>query len=187
MGRVRIYCATSIDGFIADNDGDVDWLEPYEPTTYGFGEFAKDVGAVVMGRRTFEIARVFGEWPYQSQRAYILTSKTPWNLPDNAEFCRDGIEAAVAAALTVTRKDVWIVGGSVTMQTAIDAGLVDLIEVFIVPVLLGSGLPLLQALENRPTLAFEGIETFSNGVVKLTYRPIKTAVQSEPSETEGSV
>jgi dihydrofolate reductase len=75
----------------------------------------------------------------------------------------------VQKAREQTTGDIWIVGGAVTMQSALDEGLVDLLEIFLVPVLLGSGLNLLNDLAKRPTLTFDGIEAFPDGVVKLRY------------------
>ncbi len=72
-------------------------------------------------------------------------------------------------ARETTRHDIWIVGGAVSMQSALEDGLVDLIEIFLVPVLLGAGLNLLNDLSRRPTLIFDGIEAFPDGVVKLRY------------------
>ena len=69
MGRVRFYVATSLDGFIADRDGGVDWMAPYDARLYGYDAFVDEIGALVMGRRTYEIIRAVGEWPYVGKRA----------------------------------------------------------------------------------------------------------------------
>ena len=77
--------------------------------------------------------------------------------------------AALQQARETTRHDIWIVGGAVTMQSALEENLVDMLELFLVPVLLGSGLNVLNDLARRPTLIFDGIEAFPDGVVKLRY------------------
>lgn len=170
MGRVRLYVATSLDGFIADREGAVDWLAAYDPRSYGFDAFMGEVGAVVMGRRTFEFARMAGEdWPYAGKRAYVLTSRALSNVPDGVLPTSKGLAGAIELARGRTEKDIWIVGGALTMQAALDAGCVDAIEIFIVPVLLGRGLPLIADLKQRMELSFVGIETYRDGVVKLTY------------------
>jgi dihydrofolate reductase len=87
-------------------------------------------------------------------------------------FVRTGIEGALKAARNATTKDVWIVGGAATMQAALELGEVDSIELFVVPTLLGSGLPLLSELDQPIGMALEGIETYQDGVVKLGYRPL---------------
>jgi dihydrofolate reductase len=76
---------------------------------------------------------------------------------------------ALQQARQTTHRDIWIVGGAVTMQSALDDGLIDLMEIFLVPVLLGTGLTVLNDLRVRPTLVLDGSETFPDGVVKLRY------------------
>lgn len=168
--EVRLYVATSVDGFIADHEGGVDWLDNFEPSNYGFDEFTADVGVVVMGRRTYELVRMMGVWPYAGKSVLILTSRPLRDLPPGTGLVGDGIAAAIAKARGMTAKDIWIVGGTVTMRSALEAGLVDRAELFIVPVLLGSGLTLLGSLSRRKELSFDNVETFPDGVVKLAYR-----------------
>ena len=68
MARVRFYVATSLDGFIADREGSVDWLAPYDARLYGYEKFVAEVGALIMGRRTYEMISAIGEdWPYRRQ------------------------------------------------------------------------------------------------------------------------
>lgn len=171
MGRTRIYVATSADGFIAASDGSVDFLAGFDPSAYGYDAFIDQVGAIIMGRRTFEFTNAFGEWPYSEKSAFILCSAPPPDLPDNARFVRTGLRDALKAARQVTGKDIWIVGGATTMRSCLAIGAIDLIELFVVPVLIGSGLPLLADLSQPVPLALETLETFQDGVVKLAYRP----------------
>jgi len=170
MTRIRFYVATSLDGFIADREGSVDWLAPYDARLYGYDNFISEVGALIMGRRTFELISALGEdWPYAGKPVYVLSSSSLDDVPSGVTVCARGIAAAVLQARAATRKDIWIVGGAVTMQSALEEGLIDMMEIFLVPVLLGSGLSLLNDLSRRPTLAFDGIEAFPDGVVKLRY------------------
>lgn len=178
MSRVRLYFATSLDGFIADREGSVDWLEAHDPRNYGYDAFFADVGAVVMGRRTYEFARAMREdWPYAGRRSFVLSSRTLVGVPDGVLPTSGGMAGAITAARKVTAKDIWVVGGALAMQSAIDGGFVDQIDVFIVPILLGRGLPLIADLAQRRELSFEGIETFRDGVVKLTYTTRRTSDQ----------
>ena len=73
MARVRFYVATSLDGFIADREGSVDWLAPYDARLYGYDKFLAEVGALVMGRRTYEMISATGEdWPYAGKPVFVL-------------------------------------------------------------------------------------------------------------------
>jgi dihydrofolate reductase len=170
MARVRFYVATSLDGFIADREGSVEWLAPYDARLYGYDKFISEVGALIMGRRTYELIFAIGEdWPYSGKPVYVLSSTSLGNVPAGVTTTTRGIKAALQQARETTRHDIWIVGGAVTMQSALEEGLVDMVEIFLVPVLLGSGLNLLNDLARRPTLIFDGIEAFPDGVVKLRY------------------
>lgn len=176
MGSVRIYVATSADGFIADRDGGVEWLGPFDPRRYGYDRFWSDVGAVVMGRRTFDHVQTFAEdWPYAGRRSFVLTSRSAGRLPSKDIKLQGGPIAGVIAAAraAASDRDVWIVGGAVTMRSALEQGLVDRVEVFYVPVLLGSGIPFLGQMKRRVDLTFEGMETYPDGVVKLAYQPLR--------------
>ena len=170
MARIKLYVATSLDGFIADGDGSVDWMAPYDARLYGYEKFLAEVGALVMGRRTFEMINATGEeWPYQGRTVFVLTSEPLSGLPRGVVTSGRGMLSALQQARETTQKDIWIMGGAVTLQSALEEGLVDLVEMFLVPVLLGSGLTLLNDLRRRQSLLFDGIEAFPDGVVKLRY------------------
>lgn len=172
--RVRLYIATSIDGFIADRDGSVDWLAPFDARQYGYENFIAGVGALIMGRRTFEAIDALGEgWPYTGKQVFVLSSTSLGDVPRDVAVVPRGITAAHERARRsieyLPDKDIWIVGGAVTAQSALEAGIVDLVEVFLVPVLLGAGLNLLNDLRVRQNLLLHGSETYPDGVVRLQY------------------
>lgn len=170
MASVRFYVATSLDGFIADEEGSIEWMAPYDARLYGYDKFYADVGALIMGRRTFELIHATADvWPYQGKLVYVLTSHKLGNVPEGVVPSTRGMRAAVTSAREATRKNIWVVGGAVTMQSALDDGVVDLVEIFLVPILLGRGLTLLNDLRQRQGLLFDGIEAFPDGVVKLRY------------------
>lgn len=173
MSQVRLFTATSLDGFVADSDGDSTWLEPYRTSMFSESGFLDKIGAVILGRRTLEMMQAFGDWPYEKQFAFVLTSTPPVHLPKNAFFVQQGIAAAVQAARERTSKDIWIVGGAVTVESALEAGLVDIVEICIAPTLLGSGISMLNSLASPEKLEFEGIEAFSDGLVKLRYEVVR--------------
>jgi dihydrofolate reductase len=170
MARVRFYVATSLDGFIADAEGSVDWMAPYDARLYGYDRFLDEVGALIMGRRTFELINAVGEdWPYRGKPVFVLTSQALGKAPVGVSAATQGMWEALQQARRATHKDIWIVGGAIAMQSALEDGLIDLVEIFLVPVLLGRGVSLLNDLRVRQTLLFDGIEAFPDGVVKLRY------------------
>lgn len=170
MAMVRLYVATSLDGFIADAEGSVDWLAPYESRLYGYDKFFSEVGALIMGRRTFEVICATGEeWPYRGKPVFVLSSRALGKVPPGSATVVRSLWEGLQQARTATSRDIWIVGGAVTVQSALEEGVIDLIELFLVPVLLGNGLNLLNDLRDHQTLLFDGIEAFPDGVVKLRY------------------
>jgi dihydrofolate reductase len=168
--RFHVYIAASLDGRIADGDGSVAWLEPYPGEAYGYEAFIADIGTVVMGRTSYEQALAFGAWPYPAQRSIVLTHR-PARAPEGAEVeFRAGDVAELAEALALEPRDIWIMGGGDVIRQFLDAGWVDVLEVFVVPVLLGAGPPLF------PDGASHGLELVSaealaGGVVRLVYTP----------------
>ena len=170
MASLRFYVATSLDGFIADDEGSIDWMAPYDARLYGYDKFYADVGALIMGRRTFELIHATADdWPYPGKTVYVLSSRKLGHVPDGVVPVMRGMRSAAQSARNGTRKDIWVVGGALTLQSALDEGVVDLIEIFLVPILLGRGLTLLNDLRQRQSLIFDGIEAFPDGVVKLRY------------------
>lgn len=173
MGLVRIYTATSADGFIADREGGVEWLQGFNPALYGFDAFIAEVGAVVLGRRTFDYTMAFEDWAYADKSAFVVTSRPVADLPPNTKVGRGGLAATIDQARRSVAGDVWIVGGAASMRGALELGLVDKIELFLVPTLVGDGIGLIGALPTPVALTLDSIETFADGVVKITYHPRK--------------
>lgn len=166
MASVLFYVATSLDGFIADDEGSIEWMAPYDARLYGYDKFYANVGALIMGRRTFELIHATADvWPYEGKTVYVLSSRKLDRVPAGVITSTRGMRAAAQSARDGTKKDIWVVGGATTMQSAIDEGVVDLVEIFLVPILLGRGLTLLNDLRQRQTLIFDGIEAFADGVV----------------------
>lgn len=178
MSRVRLYIATSIDGFIADRDGNVDWLAPFDARQYGYDGFISQIGALIMGRRTFDaIDALANEWPYARKHVFVLSSTSPGDVPNGVAIVPRGLEAALErarhAVLSMPHQDIWIVGGAITAQSALEAGVVDMIEVFLVPVLLGAGLNLLNDLCAHQRLTLDATESYADGVVRLQYSVLR--------------
>lgn len=172
MSQVRLFTATSLDGFVADSEGDSTWLEPYHQSMFVESGFLHDIGAVILGRRTFQMMQAFGEWPYEDKHAFVLTSQDLFQLPPNCYCVKSNVAAAVQAARERSSKDIWIVGGAVTMESALEAGLVDVVEICVVPRLIGSGMSMLNSLSKPQKLEFEGMQAFSDGLVKMRYEVV---------------
>jgi dihydrofolate reductase len=151
MSKVQVYCAVSMDGFIAGPDDDLSWLgEPDaeqtgDPGTVGFPEFVEQTGAMLMGRRTFDVVMGFGgDWPYGTVPVLVATTRPLPDAPATVSTCGGDIQELCEQAKRVAvDQNVYLDGGSVISQ-ALDSGCVDELILTVVPVLLGQGVPLYQ-------------------------------------------
>jgi dihydrofolate reductase len=177
MGKVVVEATVSLDGFIADESDQVgplfDWYSKGEVAFAGgdpervfhvsaasaayLGESWSRVGAVVMGRRLFDLTNGWNGRPAVGDAVFVVTHRVPtdWPFPDAPfTFVTDGLASAVAQAKAYAKdRDVAVTGGDLCGQ-ALDAGLVDELAIDLAPVLLGSGVRLFGAYAG-PQLLFE--------------------------------
>ncbi len=171
MASIRGYIAASVDGYIADRDGGVGWLEPFEAVDFGYERFIGEINTVVMGRNTYEQARGFGpDWVYLGKRGIVVTSKPITNPPPDVAAWTEGIPKLVPHLRKLDDGDVWIVGGSRLQSALLDLAAIDRLELFLIPILLGDGVPLFLKSEHSATLCLDAIEQFEMGLVRLDYR-----------------
>ena len=173
MAKIVYYVAASVDGFVADASGGVDWLPQGESDDYGYAEFYAGVEALVMGRRTYDQALSFGPWPYPGKPAYVFTHSLPSGGPHWVQFVRVG---AVDFARDIGNRHsgtVWLVGGANLADQFRQVGLIDEYRVFVIPTILGQGIPLFGGSGLHTLLELESAETYPDGVVQLRYRPLK--------------
>ena len=155
MTRTQYYTATSLDGFIATAEHSLDWLFTREQDANGpmnYGEFIADIGALAMGSTTYEWIlhheSVGGtqdfRWAYD-QPCWVFTHRELSAVPGaDIRFVRDGVAASHAEMVEAAGgRNVWIVGGGDLVGQFADAGLLDDLFVYIAPVTLGAGAPLL--------------------------------------------
>jgi len=170
MARCVYYVAMSADGFIAAPDGGVAWLDAYNASELGYDAFVATVGAVVLGRRTYEQMLGFGPWPYGDRPGLVVTSRPVSELPPTVRSVGPAeLGAAVGALRRATPRDVWVVGGGKTARACLEAGLVDEVELYVIPYLLGAGVPLLSPGSALRGLRLVETRRFDNGIVRLLY------------------
>ena len=178
----RYYCAASLDGYIAESDDSLDWLTGYEGSfegadsdekQAGYESFYKGIGALVMGSVTYEwvLAHV-EQWPYPDMPVWVLSSRE-LPQPEGNEVPVRVVDAQVADLIdellgAAADRDLWIVGGGNVASQFADSGLLDRLEITLVPVVLGSGKPLFAGPLRRP-MQLLGARTFSSGMVGLSY------------------
>lgn len=164
--EVVVYIAHSIDGLIADRDGRIDWLKPFDGPDYGWEAFYAKIDAVVMGATTYRDCRGFSDWPYRGKPAIVMT-KGPRIDEDGLAVFDD--RTAVEIALDLERaglKRIWVVGGGGPIRAFLDAGLVRRLHLFQIPILLGGGAPLWVAGRRRWRAVPVSVTSHPNGVVE---------------------
>ena len=167
--RVRLFIATSLDGFIAGPDDDLGWL--FHDADYGYAAFYAGIDTVLVGRRTYDVARRFPAWPYAGRNVVVFTRGGDAGVATPGTVATARSPADVVADLRARDgKDLWLVGGAMLVAAFMAAGLIDDVIVSIHPVLLGDGIPLVARGAPRMPLALVGERRFPSGLVQLAYR-----------------
>lgn len=174
MRKVVLYIAVSLDGYIADQMGGVDWLEGTDPTykgDYGYQDFVQTVDTVVMGYTTYHQIRTKlspDEWVYRDMTSYVLTHRSEPDTPD-IHFCSGPLEMVLDRLRREPGKDIWLCGGADLARQAMDAGEIDEYRLTIMPILLGSGTRLFSQGVPEQKLNLSSVHT-ENGVINCTYQ-----------------
>lgn len=170
MRQVRYNVAASLDGFIADADGGYDWIPP-EPAIDFAALFAR-VDTVLLGRRSYELTLrdpAARTWPAGARLVVFSRTLRAEDHPDVTMVAEDAAGAVAALRAAPTGGDIWLYGGGALFATLLAAGQVDAVEVTVIPVLLGEGVPLLPAAGGRAALHLTGAQVFPSGQVSLHY------------------
>jgi dihydrofolate reductase len=172
MARIVGYIAASLDGFIATPEGGIDWLTRYDSTDFGehdYRHFIKTIRTVVMGRATYDFFETENvPWPYGDQRVLVVTSH-PVPSPRGALETRGDIDALVAELRDLDDGDVWMLGGGRLQMAFMERGALDEIEIYVIPELIGGGIPLFPATGHRASPRLLSAKTFASGCVRLHY------------------
>jgi dihydrofolate reductase len=172
-----VFVAVSLDGFIARQDGSIDWLNQAsalfpDGEDGGYREFIRSIDVVVMGRHTYEQVLTFGAWPYGDLPVVVLSSR-PVDIP--ASLAGAVTSSWEAPGEVVERlagqgaKHLYIDGG-ITIQRFLAAGLIDEITVTVIPVLLGEGRPLFGPTGRDVPLTLVEMRRLGPGFVQVRYR-----------------
>lgn len=171
--KVVLYIAASLDGYIATPDGGVDWLpQPSAAEDYGYAELLASIDTTLQGRTTYEQVVTFGEWPYPSLRNYVFTHQPPAQaLHPSIQFISEDPVAFVARLRQEAGKNIWLIGGSALAAPLLTAGLVDELMLFVMPQLLGGGIPLWRDRLPQPQpVHLLRAHTWPDGVTLLHYQ-----------------
>lgn len=186
MSKTQYYCASTLDGFIAETDDTIDWLQKYEGSFEGDGvqpikgaydRYYEGVGALVMGSATYEFVlgelAGGGEWSYKGKPTWVLSSR---DLPKPAG---EEVDVRIVSAkvpdlhdemiAAAGERNLWVVGGGNVASQFADANLLDELLVTVVPVVLGEGKPLVDRRLPGGPMQLAGTCIFDCGMVELRY------------------
>lgn len=174
--KISVYIATSLDGFIARSNGDLDWLDEAnamvpEGEDCGFGAFMRSVDTLLMGRKTYEKVLSFGVWPYGDTPVVVLSRNQmsfPNHLPDTVSHSSESPVDLLNRLAGEGVKHVYVDGGQ-TIQGFLTEGLVDEITITTIPIIIGEGILLFGSVKNDIHLAHITTTTFDFGFVQSTY------------------
>jgi len=170
---VSVFIGTSLDGFIARPNGDLDFLPPGGGEPHGYDEFIAGVDAIVIGRKTFETVLTLGPWPYGNKRVVVLSSRPrPLDLSAATGGVVEqmgGPPAQIVSQLAATGAHHLYVDGGITIQGFLRAGLIQRLIITRVPVLIGSGVPLFGSLPCDIRLRHVATRYYPSGLVSSEY------------------
>lgn len=171
--KISIYIATSIDGYIARKDGELDWLQYGHEgdEDYGFKKFIQSIDALILGRKTYQVVSGFDEWPYKGKRVIVL-SHTLKEVRKEAELFSGQLTDLLSKLHSENIRHVWVDGG-VTASKFLEAGLVDELTISIIAMILGSGIPLFSVMNREHKCRLISTQSFPSGLVQLKYELIK--------------
>lgn len=173
MRKVTFGGASSLDNFIAREDGAVDWLMWSEEAHSATADYWKTIDTVVMGRKTYEVALSHskgGGNPYTGVKVYVFSRTLAENTADGVEVIREDAAEFIRKLKADDGKDICVMGGGVLARSLFEANLIDEIGFNIHPVLLGRGIPLFHEMTRQINLELLDCKPFKNGCVLLTYR-----------------
>ena len=174
MRKVILYIASSLDGYIAGTNGDLDWLDSFgSPDDFGYREFISTIDTVVMGCKTYDdvLRRHPGEYFWPDQKSYVFSRTRAGETDYHAEFVAPEPAEFVRRLRTQPGKNIFLVGGGEMIKPFVEHDLIDEYVIGIFPVVLGAGTLLFATGIAQTWLRLKKCTTYDSGVVELTYVP----------------
>jgi dihydrofolate reductase len=176
MRKIKLYIASSLDNYIASEDGGIEWL--FSDADYGYEKFYDSIDTILVGRKTYEQSLRFDEYPYKGKKVYVFTRKAKVEKEkktSDVEYI-DGDIPEFVKRLTQQLgrgKDIWLLGGGEIVSIFLNADLVDELILSIHPIILGNGIPLFNTIRKRVNLRLIESIPFASGLVQLHYNIIR--------------
>jgi dihydrofolate reductase len=173
MRKVKLFIASSLDCYIAREDGGIDWL--FTDDDYGYTKFYDSIDTIIVGRKSYDQSLTFDDYPYKGKKVYVFTRKKirKNNNEQDVEYIDTNIQDFVTSLTQSIGKDIWLIGGGEIVSVLLNAGLVDEIILSIHPIILGTGIPLLRDIQKEVNLKLENSLSFDSGLTQLYYKVLK--------------
>lgn len=179
MRNVKLFIASSLDGYIAREDGSTDWL--YTDNDYGYTQFYDSVDTIMMGRITYDKFLHSGlEYVHKDKKTFVFTKNSSSGKArrrgkkdaeyDNVHFIEDVIEFT-KELIQSPGKDIWLVGGADIISIFLNAEMINEIILSMHPIVLGKGVPLFKNLKKQLDLKLVKSIPYQNGLMQLYYEP----------------
>ena len=173
MRNVVLYIAMSLDGYIADYNGGISWLngDGSEPNNMGsYPKFIDSVDTVILGYKTYhQIVTELSpdSWVYAGKQSYILTHRNEQST-EEIIFTGENIGDLISRLKSEDGKDIWICGGATIVNNLLESNLIDTYRISVIPTILGSGIPLFTKQTQELKLKLTSTQS-NNGIVELNY------------------
>jgi dihydrofolate reductase len=169
MRRLCYQVATSLDGYIAGPKGEFDWI--VQDPEVDFEEMFARFDTLLMGRRTFDLAVAVGRETVPGKQTVVVSrTLAPGDHPGVTVLGEAGLAESVSRLKAEPGRDIWLFGGGSLFASLLDFGLVDSVELALIPILLGGGIPFLPERGARTKLKLKGSRIYAtSGIVRLEY------------------
>jgi len=167
MRRIRYAVAASLDGYIAGPKGEADWIV-MDPEI-DFNSFFQEFDTVLLGRRTFETMARAGNAGMPGMKTFVFSRTLQQSDYPQVTIVAENSAETLSSLRQQSGKDIWLFGGGSLFSGLLDANLVDTIEIAVIPVLLGEGIPLLPSPAKVTKLSLTRHKIYKTGIVSLEY------------------
>lgn len=173
MRKIKLYIACSLNGKIAEKDGSVDWLyidTEDEKPDYGYEKFYNSIDTTIQGTSTYnQIVNWDIEFPYKGKKNYVITRNKALQDNENVQFVNENHIEFIKNLKVQEGADIWLIGGGQINTMLLNEGLIDELQVFMMPIILTDGIDLFENHPNRTDLELKASTSHATGAVEMIY------------------
>jgi len=176
MRNIKLYIASSLNGKIAKLDGSVHWLESIpNPNNidHGYSDFYKSIDTTIQGNKTYNQIMSWGiDFPYADKKNYVFTRNKRLKNNEYIEYISENHIDFVKQLKKEKGKDIWLIGGGQINTLLLREGLIDEIQVFVMPIILTDGIELFETFTKETKLKLIETKSYSTGAVEIKYKVV---------------